>query len=506
MDAEYYYTGGLQLASGRGFQEPFLWNYLDNPTGLPHPSHTYWMPLASIVAALLPGITGNSAFDLARIPFFLIAGLAAPLTAALSYSFECNKKHAVMAGVLAIFPGYYLAYYPTTDTFAIYMVLGAVFLLVGKTYLSANRSRRYPLGFVLGLVAGLMHLARADGLLWFGFAGGLIIYTEYIHRDLEAKSGGRAFMPILVGFLLAGAGYLIPMGAWLARNTGLYGSLFSPAGGHALWLRSYNELFLFPADSLNFERWWAQGIGEILSVRVQALQTNLKTAIGVQFGIFLLPFALVGLWKYRMSKLVRLGAIGWLGTFLAMTLVFPFAGARGGFFHSGAAVQPFLWSLVPAGLAVLVDWVGKLRGWEKTRQAKNVFSLSLVGMAVVVTFALGFQMVVGDRLENPTWNQSWAESARLAGVLDELGIPVGETILVNNPPGFYAASSRPAIVIPDGGPEMSIAAARRYGSSYLILEKNHPEGLNNLYADPETGSGFELLKTAEGVHFFRILP
>ena len=52
MDADYYFVGGIQLAEGKGFTEPYLWNYLDNPTGLPHPSHTYWMPLASIVSAI----------------------------------------------------------------------------------------------------------------------------------------------------------------------------------------------------------------------------------------------------------------------------------------------------------------------------------------------------------------------------------------------------------------------------------------------------------------------
>jgi len=31
MDADYNYAGGLQQAADRGFSEPFLWNYLDDP-------------------------------------------------------------------------------------------------------------------------------------------------------------------------------------------------------------------------------------------------------------------------------------------------------------------------------------------------------------------------------------------------------------------------------------------------------------------------------------------
>jgi hypothetical protein len=45
MDADYYFVGGVQLANGKGFSEPYIWNYLDNPSGLPHPSHTYWIHL-----------------------------------------------------------------------------------------------------------------------------------------------------------------------------------------------------------------------------------------------------------------------------------------------------------------------------------------------------------------------------------------------------------------------------------------------------------------------------
>ena len=37
MDADYYYAGGLQLASGHGFTEPYLWNYLDTPSWITPP-------------------------------------------------------------------------------------------------------------------------------------------------------------------------------------------------------------------------------------------------------------------------------------------------------------------------------------------------------------------------------------------------------------------------------------------------------------------------------------
>ena len=52
MDADYYFIGGRNLAEGNGFSEFVIWNYLDNPSKIPHPSDGYWMPFASILAAI----------------------------------------------------------------------------------------------------------------------------------------------------------------------------------------------------------------------------------------------------------------------------------------------------------------------------------------------------------------------------------------------------------------------------------------------------------------------
>ena len=52
MDADYYYSMGIQWANGKGNEEPFLWNYLNDPTEIPTPSHAYWSPLTSIISGI----------------------------------------------------------------------------------------------------------------------------------------------------------------------------------------------------------------------------------------------------------------------------------------------------------------------------------------------------------------------------------------------------------------------------------------------------------------------
>ncbi len=131
MDADYYLMGGLQLARGEGFTEWVLWHYLDDPAGLPHPSHGYWMPLASILAALGIKLLPSGGFAAGRVIFLGLAGLLAPVTAALSYALHPRRNTAWLAGLLAVFPAFYLLPFLTSiDTFATYMLLGASFLWI----------------------------------------------------------------------------------------------------------------------------------------------------------------------------------------------------------------------------------------------------------------------------------------------------------------------------------------------------------------------------------------
>jgi hypothetical protein len=72
-DAYYYFNAGQRLATGQGLTDPYVaLTYLGAPESLPAPSHTYWMPLASLLAAL-----GGGLFWKAQIPFGLLwLGLA----------------------------------------------------------------------------------------------------------------------------------------------------------------------------------------------------------------------------------------------------------------------------------------------------------------------------------------------------------------------------------------------------------------------------------------------
>ena len=173
MDAEYYYAGGLRIANNFWRTEPFLWNYLDNPIGLPHASFSYWMPLASVLAAGGMRLTGKLDFLSARILFFLLSGLIPILTAKMTVKLGGSIGQARLAGWLAVFSGFYALYSGLTETFSLYMVLGCSLMLVLAS--DWNIGKR---GLTAGALVGLMHLTRADGFVWLG-AVGLWTYLEW---------------------------------------------------------------------------------------------------------------------------------------------------------------------------------------------------------------------------------------------------------------------------------------------------------------------------------------
>ena len=116
MDADYYAATARQLAEGAGFREPFLWNYLDDPQGLPHPSHLYWMPLTSIMASAGMILFGTG-FRAAQFPFLLLTALLPCLTAALTLRLSSEPRHAMLAGWLAAFPGFLDPFFATTEIY-----------------------------------------------------------------------------------------------------------------------------------------------------------------------------------------------------------------------------------------------------------------------------------------------------------------------------------------------------------------------------------------------------
>jgi hypothetical protein len=491
MDADYYFAGGLQLAEGHGFTEPYLWNYLDDPQGLPHPSHTYWMPLASIVSALGMWLTSQTSYAAGRLPFILLSACVPLLTAALAFQVSRQTRLAMVSGLLSIFSLYYAPFMPVPDNYALFMLLGGAFLLL------APRPQKW-IPLALGALAGLMTLARSDGLLWLGLAGLTVIWKSS-KEEITQKTFREWLMGIAPAGLLIILGYLLIMGSWHIRNLSLFGSFLTPGGGRLLWLQNYNQTFIYPAESLTRESFLQAGWEVALQNRLRAFSSNFGNAFGAQGGIFLFPFILIGLWQLRHDLRTRIAVIGWLILFAVMTLIFPFAGSRGSFFHAGAAFQPYWWVAAPIGMDAVLTWA-RSRGQFTDKNAPYFLQGILVLLAVFMTFYLVFLRVLASG-----WAQDDAVYASVETELLGKGIGPQDIVIVRNPPGYFIASGRSSISLPFGDESTILAVAEKYNARYLVLEKDGTfASIQDLYDEPQNNPSFVYIGEVNEAKLYRI--
>jgi hypothetical protein len=514
IDADYYFAGGLRLARGYGFSEVFPWNYLDDPQSLPKPSHTYWNPLASIIAALGLVIAHSESYRAAQAGFVLVAALVPPATAALAFDLASRRnspdskssesgrsetgdvkqgnpiRSGLLAGLLALLPTFLAPYLPVTDNLGAYMLLGALFfLLLGRATSLAV--------LLAGAAAGLMNLARSDGVLWAG-AGIVVIALQSRGKGARA---GAAQMAIFT------AGYLLTMGPWLARNLLVFGSPLAPGNAHVLWLTQYYDTLAYPAARLTSQNWLASGWQAIIAARASAFQSNSLETI-FQIGGILLPFMLLGGWVHRRDARVLAALLIWVVTFGAMTALFPFAAERGSYGHATAALLPLGWALVPAGLESVAR-AAERRGWKSSPRIQRELPVYLLIFTAALTLGLTIlYLAPPGKGQDPTRYQSVEQRIRQdqTQACPEPCPNAAPALLNVNPPLYYALNNRPALMIPHEDRQAVLQLADKFGARYLLLEQGfiYSDDLVAIYDDPSADPDFALISDWGDAKLFRI--
>ena len=417
-----------------------IWNYLDNPAGLPRPSHLYWPPLNTWLAAsgwLLNGWRGVQAI------FIALSALLVPLAAYLAWSLWRRRDYAVVAGLLALFSGHYTGYWGSApDSFAPFALAVAAALL-------AAASEHWALA---GLATGLAALTRADGLL-IGVVVGVLALVKRNWR----------------GAGLLAAACLLTLAPWWARNWLVAGTPFPGGGLKTLWLRDYEELF-YLGQELSLRRYLAWGLGPLLASKLQAGWYNLYVLSGP--WVYLAPLAAIGAWQGRHDRRIRL-ALGYgLALWLALTLGFTFPAQHGSTFHSASALVVWQAACVPAGIAVVVGWLKRRLRWDEAR-FRSYFLVRLTALAVIVSLAQYGQIwlrIIQPELTTTGWINHGQDVYRVANHwLAEQGVPASEPVLVRDPPSFHHATGRRAVVLPRDLAFLASTAVR-YGARCAMLE------------------------------------
>ena len=486
MDAAYYAAGAVRLAQGGGLSEHFLWNYLDDPVGLPHPGFLYWMPLSSLLASPFASFFPGSFFAL-QLPFALISALLPLVAYGLAWTTSGRRRGAWLAALLLLFSGFFFPYWTLPETFAPFALFGSLALWLAGRWMLDARCWVLDAGrwLLVGLLVGLAHLTRADGVLLLPvvvFAS--LVYSQPRTTHQEASIANHRSRLVVGCWSLVILGYLLVMSPWFFRNISVIGTPLSPAGTKTLWLRTYDDLFCYGCD-LSLRSFLAWGWLDILRSKAWALGVNMARFLAEDCLVFLLPFVLVGLYRLRRRLPLVASLVYLLLVYLAHSLAFTFPGPRGGFFHASAPALPFLFTAGAEGLEVAVRWAARRRHWN-LRQAWAVFTVAAALAAVILSGYVAAQKL-------PAWRDADAAYLEVGTWLARQDAEESR-VMVGNPPAFWYHTGHSAVVVPNGGVDTLLKVADRYEVDYVVLDQNRPQGLADLYASAST-AGLVLVAT-----------
>ncbi len=478
MDAYYYYHVARNLYLGRGFVEDVIWNWLNPPPAITHPSNDYWMPLASVFMAGAFLLFGES-FRVAQLPSLLASAALAVFAYHLAGRVSKAERLRFWAAVITAAGGSYFIYWHTTDNFALFGLAGGLAL-----YLASGLPAAPGWGALgAGALSGVAYLARADGPLLLAVIAGWVL-----RPGTGAGLGRRAGLVVL-----AVLGFCLVAGPWWARNMAAFGSPLPGGGLKVAWLREYNEVFSYGLD-LGPAHYLGWGVGPILASKINAVVKSFNFFLSLSV-ILLLPFGILGAWCLRREPLFVLAWTYVLSLFGVLTLVFTFPAFRGTLLHSGVVSLPFFAVAAAVGLETAIRWAARYRPrWDPDRAVRNIGFIFVAGF-VVASVGLGIR-AAGE------WDGRFRAYADVAAWFRQRGI--ADPVMVVDPPGYYYVSGTPAIVVANNDLETTWQVCRRYGVRYLLLEPAFPEPWRPLWDDPNSALYFSHIDQVGEIRIFRV--
>ena len=433
-DPAYYQLVGEQLAAGHGFSVPVLWSFLEvggrlpADAMLPVPSNGHWMPLTSIVAAGSIALFGDllGSWRAAELPMILIGAALVPFTYLVAMDLWGSRFNAWVAALLVLTAGPLLVMAPLVDAFAVFGAAGAAAIWCSTRAVRAARAG--PWLVAAGAFVGLATLARVDGLLLA--VAPAVAWAA--HRDWPSWTARAGWG---LGSLVAA---LLVLAPWLARDLATFGSAFPSAGGHTLWITSYNQQFSIGQDP-SLADYLAWGPVNIIGSKLGAWGELLGRTAVLLGGIFILPFA-YGLWRERRRPELQPFLAYFAVMFVAMGAVFTFHAPKGAYYHSSLAWLPFAAPLAVASLAPAATAAGRI--WPFLRRSATHRFLAIAGLAGAVALSLiGSAVLIGQ------WSDAHARLRQAGEYLVARGEP-SAVVMAYDPAALHALTGNPGVAPP----------------------------------------------------------
>jgi hypothetical protein len=257
------------------------------------------------------------------------------------------------------------------------------------------------------------------------------------------------------------------MGPWWVRQVAVFGSI-SPtsSNGAALWLTDFRQWNSITANP-SLQSFLAQGIGPIVSSRLDGLAWAAGNFLVVICSVVLLPFVLVGALARIRSRAFAPWFVYTAILFFGATFLYPVHVPGGAFIHSAIGLAPHAAILSVEGILLLVSWIaGRRRRWEEGT-AGSIIVWAVVGITVATGVGLGIPV-------QRHWDAVRQPRIALAAELDRLAIPKTDRLLSIDASSTRYWTGRPGVVTPDDPLGTIEAVARAYEIRWLVIEKEKP--------------------------------
>jgi hypothetical protein len=465
-DSAFYYTVAENIVEGRGFQIDYIWNYMNNPEAITHSSHGFWMPLTSLIISLSMFVFGKSLFS-ALLPSIMFGlALAVPVYF-MAKVYSDSRSVAIYSSVLVLFVPYLFAHSLLTESpiyYTVFVSSGLLFMLKGWTK---------PKFFLLAAVcAGLAHLTRQDGILFFLTLQGVIILSE-----LRVKTKCTYILLTLSLYFVI----LLPL---IIENFRVFGSAFPPGPSKMMFLTHYEDHYSYSKE-LNLQTYLEWGFPNIFQSKINGVIANTTTLYRRFLGNFLSAFVLIAIldlfvspdkrqkWRIYFPPLFFLALL-----FFFYSFVVTIGSGAIGFVRSGISIIPFL-------VVIVVDTIH-----SNIRHKVTIFLILL--FIVLSSFYNSIQFTRETINTNTQIGESLAE---LGGMLenDAREWQQGEiVIMTRNPWEVYHSTRYRAIQIPNEDLDTIYEVAQKFKANYLLLPAPR-EALENIYKGKEFDPRFPYL-------------
>ncbi len=149
--------------------------------------------------------------------------------------------------------------------------------------------------------------------------------------------------------------------------------------------------------------------------------------------------------------------------------------------------------------------VEKIRSSTKYHQFSEKFYHALTIMILVLMTGT---ILVMDRIMPAALTQAdtWNQYEQASDWLDQKqGKDPDRTVMINNPPAYYAVTGEKAIVVPFGTTRTIFQAAEKYQASYLFLDENYRTWFPSLFLqEKEPEANFHYLGEVNGLQVFQL--